>query len=168
MGSTRDKEPIDILTATLKLVVFITILVSIFLLIYIPYKGSIDAAITESLKPIPESAIAASNGDFNYTNPNRVENGIHISSGLVYDDNFSIVLKVCTRCHSAKIITQTKATHQGWNDMLTWMQKTQGLEDLGTYRPTILSYLSKHYAPSKMGRRPNLDMSKVEWYELKE
>jgi hypothetical protein len=168
MGSYKDKEPLDLLIPILKNFVIIAIIGSCFLLIYIPYKGTIDDAVKRTLSPIPEYAIESSKGDFSYENPNKVEDGIHLASGLIYDENFSIVKKVCTRCHSAKIITQTRATQQGWEDMLTWMQKTQGLEDLGSYRPTIINYLSKHYAPTKIGRRANLDMSKIDWYRLNE
>jgi len=96
----------------------------------------------------------------------RVENGIHVQSGLVYAKGFDEVRGVCTACHSAKLVTQNRATREGWKDMIRWMQKTQGLWDLGTNEPIILDYLAKHYAPQEIERRPGLDMAEIEWYIL--
>lgn len=95
-----------------------------------------------------------------------IKNGIHIKTGLQADENLQLVIGACTSCHSAKLITQNKATRQGWKSMLVWMQETQGLPDLGAREPKILDYLAKHYAPKEVGRRKNLDMEAIEWYIL--
>lgn len=97
-----------------------------------------------------------------------IENGIHIATGLAYDENFQLVRALCTSCHSAKLITQNRATREGWKDMIVWMQKTQKLPDLSTAEPIVLDYLAKHYAPEDIGRRSNLDMESIEWYVLSE
>ncbi len=95
-----------------------------------------------------------------------VERGIHLKTGLKADKNLSIVIAACTSCHSAKLITQNRATRAGWKNMIVWMQATQGLQDLGEQEPLILDYLATYYAPTKMGRRKNLDMAAIEWYIL--
>lgn len=97
-----------------------------------------------------------------------VENGIHVATGLAHDENFELVRAVCTSCHSAKLITQNRATREGWKDMIVWMQKTQKLPDLGTAEPAVLDYLAKHYAPEDVGRRSNLDQEEIVWYELED
>lgn len=97
---------------------------------------------------------------------NSVENGIHVTTGLAYDNNFDLVRANCTGCHSGKLIAQNRATREGWRQMIRWMQKTQGLWDLGSNEPKILDYLVTHYAPQKVGRRANIDMATIEWYIL--
>ncbi len=95
-----------------------------------------------------------------------IENGIHLKSGMKYDENFRLVQKSCTSCHSSKLITQNRATRDGWQQMIRWMQRTQGLPELGIHEPKILDYLSTYYAPTQTGRRALLDTSKIEWYVL--
>ena len=85
---------------------------------------------------------------------------------VLYDENFAIVKAACTSCHSSKLITQNRATREGWKQMITWMQATQGLQDLGKNEPIILDYLAKYYAPEDVGRRKNLKVEEVEWYVL--
>jgi len=96
----------------------------------------------------------------------KVENGIHLQTGLAYDRNFDIVRANCTACHSGKLIAQNRATREGWQQMIRWMQETQGLWELGVNEPKILDYLAEHYAPEETGRRANIDMAAVEWYIL--
>jgi len=97
---------------------------------------------------------------------NKVVNGIHVRSGLHDDPNLQTVIGACTSCHSSKLITQNKATRDGWEQMIRWMQRTQNLSDLGESEPIILDYLAKYYAPKKEGRRTNLDVDAIEWYVL--
>lgn len=96
----------------------------------------------------------------------KIENGIHIASGLYVDNNFELVRANCTACHSGKLIAQNRATRAGWEQMIRWMQATQGLWDLGNKESRILDYLEKYYAPQEVGRRTNLDIATVEWYLL--
>lgn len=95
-----------------------------------------------------------------------VVNGVDTLTGLAYDDTFEIVRANCITCHSSKLITQNRATREGWKGMLDWMKETQNLPDLGDNEGPILDYLAKHYAPENKGRRLNLD--EIEWYVLGE
>ncbi len=95
-----------------------------------------------------------------------VENGIHVKTGLANDEHLPLIIGACTSCHSAKLITQNRATRDGWKAMIRWMQETQGLVDLGIQEPKILDYLAEHYAPKEVGRRQSLDVDEIEWYIL--
>ena len=95
-----------------------------------------------------------------------IVDGIHVASGLVVDDGFIQVKATCLACHSAKLVTQNRATRDGWKKMIRWMQETQNLWDLGTNEDLILDYLAKHYAPDEAGRRPNLPTPT--WYVLED
>ncbi|MBV6653154.1 MAG: hypothetical protein KI786_05330 [Mameliella sp.] len=108
-----------------------------------------------------QERIAARNAD-----TDRVENGIHLETGFIAAEGWETVRATCTACHSAKLVTQNKATREGWEAMIRWMQETQGLWDLGDQEQTILDYLAAHYAPKESGRRANLNVEDIEWYLL--
>lgn len=76
-----------------------------------------------------------------------------------------MVIANCVHCHGYKLITQNKATREGWQSMIVWMQETQGLWPLGTAEEALLDYLEKHFAPEQQGRRAPL--TDIDWYELK-
>jgi len=136
---------------------------ALLLLIYIPFSDSID----QWFKPGPEPVSDKSYSRSDYTaDDNKVVNGIHLATGMIYDDNFEIVRAACTSCHSAKLVTQNRATREGWKQMIRWMQATQGLPDLGKNESKILDYLAKNYAPTDVGRRKILDQDEIEWYVL--
>ncbi|MBC6993235.1 hypothetical protein QWY85_13700 [Neolewinella lacunae] len=121
--------------------------------------------------PAPEPVVAVyrpgAGGGTRAPDPaERVENGLHVATGLVYAEGFEIVRGTCTACHSAQLITQNRATRDGWEQMIRWMQKTQNLGQLGANEPIILDYLAAHYAPEAIGRRANLDVEAIEWYLL--
>ena len=94
----------------------------------------------------------------------KIEGGIHMATGLVYDERFEIVRASCTACHSAKLITQNRMSRENWKKTIVWMQETQKLWDLGPNEDKILDYLAEHYAPKDFGRRKNLEVE--EWYML--
>ena len=94
------------------------------------------------------------------------ENGIHLATGFKEGENLQLVINNCTSCHSAKMVTQNRATRDGWLTMIRWMQETQNLWDLGDSEPLILDYLAKYYAPEKAGRRQPL--TNIDWYELED
>ena len=94
-----------------------------------------------------------------------VANGIHVPTGLIADTDVDLVIAHCTACHSAKLITQNRATKSGWKNTIVWMQQTQKLWDLGDHEERILNYLAKNYAPQEQGRRKPLTVEM--WYELK-
>lgn len=133
-------------------------------IIYISFQKSIHKV----LEPSPEAVESRSHSSGGSTlDPNRVEKGIHVETGMVYDENFEIVRRSCTSCHSSKLVTQNRATREGWKQMIDWMQETQGLQDLGQYEVKILDYLEKNYSPTDVGRRQNIKIEDEDWYVLK-
>ena len=82
---------------------------------------------------------------------------------LVEAEGVLTVRAYCTGCHSEKLVAQNRATREGWESMIRWMQETQNLGDLGENERKILDYLAENYAPDKKGRREPLS---VEWYIL--
>lgn len=95
-----------------------------------------------------------------------IETLVDNSDGLIRGDGYLVVKQNCTTCHSDKLITQNRATREGWENMIRWMQRTQNLWDLGANEPIILNYLARNYAPEHIGRRKPLEQ--IEWYELKQ
>ncbi|MEM9931613.1 MAG: hypothetical protein AAF840_17535 [Bacteroidota bacterium] len=124
------------------------------------------AALPSWWAPPPEPLPSAYSPQAIVDDYDRVENGIHVATGLIYAEGFEIVRGTCTACHSAKLVTQNRATREGWLQMIRWMQATQGLWELGDKEKPILDYLAKHYAPEEVGRRANLDVAAIEWYIL--
>ena len=94
----------------------------------------------------------------------KIENGIHLATGLKEGEGLQAVIVSCTPCHSAKLVTQNRANKEGWVSIIRWMQETQNLWDLGVKETIIVDYLAKNYAPDEKGRRDNLE--NIEWYDL--
>ncbi len=64
--------------------------------------------------------------------------------GLTPGAGIELVLENCTVCHSTAIILQNHMSRKAWDKTLTWMQKKQGMWELGKQdRNVILDYLSK-------------------------
>ena len=99
-------------------------------------------------------------------NYDRIENGIHVRTGLVEAEGLMEVVNNCTNCHSALLVTQNRMNEERWIATIRWMQETQNLWDLGKNEEIIVNYLVTNYPPSKKGRRANLQ--NIEWYELKD
>jgi len=106
------------------------------------------------------------NEPFPITNVEGVEEGVHLETGFTYDEGLQVVIANCTPCHSSKLVIQNRATRDGWESMIQWMQETQNLWDLGTNHEIILNYLARNYAPESKGRRAYLE--NIEWYELED
>jgi hypothetical protein len=96
----------------------------------------------------------------------KIENGIHVRTGLIDDEGLMAVVYNCTNCHSAKIVIQNRMNKERWAATIDWMQETQNLADLGLNEEIIINYLVKNYPPSKKGRRQAL--ASIDWYELDE
>lgn len=96
----------------------------------------------------------------------RIENGIHLRTGLVDAEGLMIVVNNCTNCHSAKLVTQNRMSTERWNETIKWMQETQNLWDLGGNQEIIVNYLVSNYPPKDKGRR--MVLVNVDWYELKD
>lgn len=93
-----------------------------------------------------------------------IENGVHVSSGLIVDEGYELVLNTCGSCHSFKLVTQNKGNADDWRAAIQWMQETQKLWDLGATEEPIVNYLAKNYGLVESSRRDNL--KNIEWYEL--
>lgn len=131
---------------------------------YLLLEDTIQALINK--KSLPITKINKRSKNTEQVPWDKVVNGIHVRSGLYDDPNLQTIIGACTSCHSSKLITQNKATREGWEQMIRWMQKTQNLTDLGSSEPIILDYLAKYYAPKNEGRRVNIDVEAIEWYVL--
>jgi len=162
---TRTENPFDTFFQMFLWLIYLLLFLSVVGLIYGLFGDAISKWFETPPPPTETRRQVNIHDDWD-----RVENGIHVESGLVYAKGFDEVRGTCTACHSAKLVTQNRATREGWKDMIRWMQKTQGLWDLGTNEPIILDYLAKHYAPQEIERRPGLDIAEIEWYilEIKE
>ncbi len=95
---------------------------------------------------------------------NRIENGIHIRTGLKDGRGLTETVANCTGCHSAKLIIQNKLDREAWIANIRWMQASQNLWDLGKNEDIILDYLVTNYPPDNTGRREPLTITA--WYEL--
>ncbi|NER15865.1 monoheme cytochrome C [Spongiivirga citrea] len=96
----------------------------------------------------------------------KIENGIHIRTGLIEGEGLMEVVNNCTNCHSAKLVTQNRMNKERWVATIRWMQETQNLWDLGKNEEIIVNYLVANYPVKKKGRRELL--SNIDWYELQE
>ena len=162
---SRDKNMLHLLNAVMWLIKGMFLLcLGVFL------YGIFYDSITSGTKPVLSQEqyeiVWAKNHRAEQSDIDRVENGVHVQTGLVFAAGFEVVRPTCTACHSAKLITQNRATKEGWLQMIRWMQEKQGLWDLGKNEPIILDYLAKYYAPQEVGRRQNIDIAAIEWYIL--
>lgn len=95
----------------------------------------------------------------------RIENGVHVRTGLLDAEGLMLVVNNCTNCHSSKLVTQNRMNAEGWNATIKWMQETQNLWDLGKNQETIVNYLVVNYPPIAKGRR--MVLTDIDWYNLK-
>ncbi len=96
----------------------------------------------------------------------KIENGIHIRTGLIDAEGLMTVVNNCTTCHSSKLVTQNRMNRERWMATIRWMQETQNLWNLGDNEEIIVNYLVKNYPSHKKGRREIL--TNIEWYDLQE
>lgn len=65
----------------------------------------------------------------------------------------------CSACHAVSLVTSQRGDRAYWLDLIRWMQQTQNLWEIPAQdEKRILDYLSRHYAESEWGRRPNLSI----------
>jgi hypothetical protein len=155
----EDKNSLDLSGILLQLVAGVVILTAIALL-YFSYGESMTGLPKRGIVPVRPEGFAFS-GQYEVDS-----NGIHVPTGLMYGPGIVLVQKHCLACHSSTLVTQSRATREGWHQTIRWMQQTQGLWDLGTDEPLVLDYLATYYAPEEQGRRAVLDQSAIEWYVL--
>ena len=159
MVDSKKKEVLDQILGHIRSVtrgVFVLVIGVVVLVHYIIHPWSLDFKDETQIAELPKYEVPAP----------EFENGIHLRTGFKEGENLDIVIANCTSCHSAKMVTQNKATRDGWKSMILWMQETQNLWDLGENEPLILDYLAKYYAPEKAGRRQPL--ANIDWYELED
>ena len=78
-------------------------------------------------------------------------------TGLIMNEGWELVQTTCTECHSALIITQNSGNREVWKSRITWMQETQGLQELEvTIENSILVYLADNYGQKASARRASL------------
>lgn len=155
----------DVLPPLLALLNF-ALMIFALVLLYLLFGDSVMNSFNNQPVPMEQSAYRPGNGGGGAVDQDEVKDGIHVATGLVYAEGFDIVRGTCTACHSAKLVTQNRATREGWTEMIRWMQASQGLWDLGANEPVILNYLATNYAPKDIGRRANIDVDAIEWYVL--
>lgn len=95
----------------------------------------------------------------------KIENGIHVRTGLKDAEGLMTVVNNCTNCHSSKLIIQNRMSTENWNATIKWMQKTQNLWELGENQKVIVNYLVTNYPIKSKGRR--MTLKNIEWYTLK-
>lgn len=129
---------------------------AVLLLLYSPqlFETAVDD-IEETYVTVPEEE------DFD-----RIENGIHLRTGLIEAEGLMTVVNNCTNCHSAQLITQNRMNEERWISTIRWMQETQNLWDLGKNEEIIVNYLVTNYPVVSKGRRAPL--TNIEWYELQD
>lgn len=157
-----DKRMIEVVTrlhkqtSLLSWSVVLLIVAAVFVLVGLP--------LVEPTSNTPQSVPTATALDYN-PDDYEIIDGIEQESGFIVDDYWELTAINCTSCHSGKLVTQNRASREGWESMIRWMQETQGLWDLGENEAGILDYLAKHYGVNETGRRKNLEIE--EWYEIK-
>ena len=97
-------------------------------------------------------------------NWDKIENGIHLRTGLIDGVGLMETVNNCTNCHSAKLVTQNRMDAARWAATIDWMQQTQNLWDLGGNEEIIINYLVTNYPVKKKGRRMTLE--NIQWYDL--
>lgn len=96
----------------------------------------------------------------------RIENGIHLRTGLKDGKGLMTVVNNCTNCHSAKLVIQNRMNKERWDATIRWMQETQNLWELGDNQKVIVEYLVTNYPVQEKSRRENL--TNISWYEIQE
>lgn len=160
MENKNDRQLLSFLYRSLIFLMSYFVLLIVCGLLYLSFGDVIN----DWMKPTPQVEVKRNIAKYDNEDNDKIEHGIHLASGLIAAKGFEIVKANCTACHSAKLITQNRATKEGWEAMIEWMQATQGLWDLGKNEPIILDYLATNYAPEEVGRRANLE--EVAYYML--
>ena len=152
-GNKMDRPPFN---QNRRVLVFLLSLGILVLAAFVFYKSN------QSPTPNVANAEAAQSTE----DWNRIEDGIHVRTGLKEDEGLMTVVTHCTACHSAQLVIQNRMNEERWNATIRWMQETQNLWDLGENQKVIVDYLVRNYPPTEKGRRENL--KNIEWYELEE
>ena len=107
------------------------------------------------IRPILISLVAAAT-PYGISTPGNAQE-IDGATGLFMNEGWELVQTTCTECHSALIITQNSGNREVWKSRITWMQETQGLQELEvTVENSILVYLADNYGQKASTRRASL------------
>jgi hypothetical protein len=86
-----------------------------------------------------------------------------VQSDLIIDDGWELVQANCAACHSLSLVTQNHMTRSNWLSTIRWMQKKQGLWELGDKEALIVDYLEKNYGVADVPwRRKPLELEPLE------
>ena len=78
---------------------------------------------------------------------------------LIADTGWELVNAHCSGCHSLSLVTQNRMSRSNWISIIRWMQKKQGLWELGNNEAIIVDYLEKNYGVADVPwRRKPLDL----------
>ena len=155
-GDAHKKEQVNRLIGMVRLVV---------VLLFVVIGSLIFFVLSMNSSSKPAETIAATEV-VNDSDLDKIENGVHVRTGLLDAEGLMTVVNNCTNCHSAKLITQNRMSAEQWNETIKWMQETQNLWDLGDNQEIIVNYLTTNYPYKKKGRRPIL--TDIDWYELED
>jgi hypothetical protein len=60
------------------------------------------------------------------------------------------VFYACTACHSTALIRRSRFSRERWDELMTWMTETHGMNPLeGEERTLIVAYLAEHFGPAQ-------------------
>lgn len=149
---------IPLLDALLSIIKWIVVL-AIGLLLFLQFPSTFSHLSDWSWPSSPKEAAV-----INPIVQSEAYSGIEFQEG----EGIELVKKHCLGCHGAQLVIQNRMSRERWQYTIRWMQRTQGLWDLGNDEPKILDYLAQYYAPQKIGRRDNLQLAESEWYNLEQ
>ena len=132
----EDKDFNNIVTAiryVISMVLGLVIITSTFFIYYLIDPNLTSLQHTPEVKSVPVVVVE---------DENKIENGIHVRTGLVDAEGLMTVVNNCTNCHSSKIILQNRMNAERWNATIKWMQQTQNLSPLQL--PIFELHLSTH------------------------
>ncbi len=147
--------------AIYKVLIVSCIMVFLIGVLGVIYMVSPNSFSFESNKPTTKMVNVDEEDDWD-----KIENGIHIRTGLKDAEGLMAVVNNCTNCHSAQLVMENRMNEERWIQTIRWMQETQNLWDLGKNEKIIVDYLVTNYPIINKGRRENLN--EIEWYSLDE
>ncbi len=79
------------------------------------------------------------------------------ATGFKMTGDWELVRNNCIACHSARLVTQQRATAGQWRTMIRWMQDKQNLWQFDPdVEERIITYLAENYPPEADRRRARL------------
>jgi hypothetical protein len=108
-----------------------------------------SCAAETGLESPASSSSAASTGFKSATKPLELEVARDSSADFLEGPGRLMTIAQCTGCHSGALVRQYRSSREGWQNLIRWMQKKQGLWPLDpSIENEILDYLSTRYGRS--------------------